>query len=214
MTRFYVDNREIQPPIDVSSLNQLLRHIEDVHLPPETVVRQIRIDGLPLNAVPAEQSDFSCRIDQRERIEIFTGSFAEIARESIKDALQYLGRIEAAIPSLIKSFQDSPGPESFENLKQLYEGLYWLNLLLDKLKTKFQMDLNHHLIQGSPVSVHHQTFISVLKELIESQKKGDFSLVSDLLEYEILSLIPVWRELFGVVAGKLEPKSLSQRAVK
>ena len=204
MTRFFVDNREITAPFELSSLEEVIKHVEAVHLPPESVVRQIRIDGLPL-VIPdsGEKSELPFQVDQRDRIDIFTGTIAEIARDSIADALQYLGRIETATPSLITSFQVSPGPESFERLKQLYEGLYWLTLLLSKLEMKFQLNLAGALIRGTPASEHHKRFIAVLKQLIEGQQKGDFVLIADLLEYEILPLVRVWREMFGLVSEKV-----------
>jgi len=204
MTRLFIDDREIAPPLDFITLNQLLKHVEVSHLPPNTVIRQIQIDGTPvLMQLGEESGDFSFPVDQREKIEIFTGTIGEIARESIVDALQYLQRVEAATPSLISSFQTSPGPESFDGLKQLYEGLYWLNLLWAKLKANFQIVLNDTLIQGITESEYHKRYISALKNLIESQQKRDFVLIADLLEYEILPLVPVWRDLFGMVLEKI-----------
>jgi hypothetical protein len=204
MTRLFVDNFEVSAPFDMASLHELLKHVEAVHLSPETVVRQIRINGLPL-AVPAaeEKSELLFHLENHDTVEIFTGTINQIAQDSVADALQYLDRVEAATPSLITSFQMNPGPESFERLKQLYQGLYWLTILLAKLKTKFQMNLDEVFIQGALVLEHQQKFISVLKTLIEAQEKRDFVLISDLLEYEILPIVAVWREMFGIVSEKV-----------
>jgi hypothetical protein len=204
MTRLFIDNQEITPPLDFSSLSQILKHVEDFHLRPNTVIREIQIDGTPLVVPTDEQkADYSFPIDRQEKVEISTGTITEIAQESIADALQYLKRVEAATPSLISSFQTSPSPEAFEGLKQLYEGLYWLNLLLAKLTTSFQLKIDDAPIQGIPVSEHHRKYISVLKNLIDSQQKRDFALIADLLEYEILPLVSVWSEMFGIVSDKV-----------
>ena len=37
---------------------------------------------------------------------------------------------------------------------------------------------------------------SILKQLIDSQERGDVVMLSDLLEYEILPMAPIWREMF------------------
>jgi hypothetical protein len=203
MTRFFIDNQEIAVPFEIYSINEILKHVEGTHLLPNAVVRQIRVDGLPLISVPEEKSDLLYGIEKRDRVEIFTGTIAEIARDSIADALEYLNRVEAAIPSLGVSFQGTPGPEAFEKLKQLYEGLYWLNILLDKLKVNFHISLENVLIQGTAASTHNQKLISVLKQLIESQEQGDFNLIADLLEYEILPFVPIWREMFTNVSEKV-----------
>ena len=169
------------------------------------MIRQICIDGSPFSIPTADgEADFSLEVSQREKIEIFTGTITEIARESIQDALQYLNRVETATPSLISSFQDSPSPETFEGIKQLYQGLYWLIVLLSKLKANFQIDLEGTVIQGALVSEHHKKFISVLKQLIASQEKRDFVLTADLLEYEIIPLVPVWKEMFCIFLDKID----------
>jgi len=205
MTRFYINDREIAPPVDASSLHQILKYVENSHLPPNSVVRQIQLDGIPLipDDFVGDRSEMLDRISGRDRVDIFTGTITEIAHDSIAEALAYLDRIETAIPSLATSFRISPGPEAFENLKQLYEGFYWLNLLLDKLETSFQLQMKDVLIQGVPAPEYHQKFISILKQLIESQEKGDFVLIADLLEYEILPLVPAWREMFGITSKKM-----------
>jgi hypothetical protein len=203
MTRFFLDSQEISLPFDASSINQILKHVEDFHLSPNTVVRQIQVDGLPLLVDSGETGDLLCQIENRDKVEIFTGTIAEIAFDSIGQACEYLDRVEAAIPSLSMAFQSLPGPEDFQHLRQLYEGFYWLNLLLDKLKTNFHMNYDDALVQGIPAREHQQKFIAVLKQLIESQERSDFGLISDLLQYEILPLVPVWRELFGIVSEKV-----------
>ena len=205
MTRFFVNDREIPPPLDAASLDQVLKHVEDVHLPPDSLIRHIEIDGLPFvpNGCSEDQSEIINQIDKREKVEIFTGTLAEIARHSITEALAYLDRIQSATPSLAESFRVSPGVESFRDLRQLNEGFYWLNLLLDKLKTNYRVDLNEIRIKEASAQEYCHRFVSILKELIESQEKRDFVLISDLLEYEILPLVQVWKELFGVISERV-----------
>jgi len=203
MTRYFLDSQEIAIPFDASSITQILKHVESFHLPPNTVVRQVQVDGLPLVPDPKAQFDLQCGIEKRERVEIFTGTVREIAFDSINEALDYLDRVETAIPSLSNTFQSSPGPETFQNLRQLYEGLYWLNLLLDKLKSNFQISFDKAVFQGIPASDCHQKFVTILKQLIESQERRDFVLISDLLQYEICPMLTVWREMFLMISEKV-----------
>jgi|WetSurMetagenome_2_1015567.scaffolds.fasta_scaffold292912_2 hypothetical protein len=203
MTRYFLDSQEIAIPFDASTITQVLKHVEAVHLSPNTVVRQIQVDGLPLVPDPKEQFDLRCEIEKRDRIEIFTGTVRDIADNSISEALDYLDRVEAAIPSLSNTFQTSPNSEAFQHLRQLYEGLYWLNLLLDKLKANFQKDFEKAIVQGIPAAEQHQKFIAILKQLIESQERRDFGLISDLLQYEISPLVSVWREMFLILSKKV-----------
>lgn len=204
MTRFFVNNMEIAPPPNMSSLEEILKNLERGHLPPDSVIRQVQIDGAPLTIENRNESlaELLSQAECREKIEIFTGTMSEIARDAIIDAQEYLDRIAVATPQIAESFQGTPDQEGFQSLRQLYDGMYWLSLLMDKLIAGFQLNLEDVVIRDAPVSEHHQKFISVLKELIESQQKGDSAMISDLLEYEILPLVPIWKEIFGVIRKK------------
>jgi hypothetical protein len=209
MTRIFLDEREIASPLELTSLDGILKYIEDTHLSSDSVIRQIKLDGLPL-LLDYSRKDFAesvWEIGDREKIEIFTGSVTEIASDSIAESLAYLDQVEKLTPSLAESFQISPGPEAHDNLRHLYEGFYCLSLLLEKLRARFDLDLENVRIRDVSVREHLQKFASVLKELIGSQEQRDFVLISDLLQYEIYPLIPVWREMFGVVAEKVRPAS-------
>jgi hypothetical protein len=204
MTRFFIDNREIAPPVDVSSMDQVLKQLESAHLPANSVVRKIQIDGHPvvLNDRSHENRDLLDQLEKRNTVEIFTGTLVALANESIAEAFEYLDRIEAATPALAESFRFCPSPESYGSLKQLCEGFYWLNMLLDKLVANFQVQLETVIIGDIAAPQYHQKFIRVLKQLIESQETGDLVLISDQLEYEILPLVSVWRELLVVISKK------------
>jgi hypothetical protein len=205
MTRYFVNEREIAPPMEISSLDQMLKHVEGCHLPPNSVIRQIHIDGQPLlsDAFP-DAGEILRQIEHRETVEIFTGTVLEIARDSIAQAVAYLDRIEAVTPSLVTSFQTFPGPEAFENLRQLLEGFYWINLLLEKLSANFQISMEELEVQGICVKEHLEKFISILKQLIDAQERGDFVLISDLLEYEVIAVLPAWKDIFGRILQKVD----------
>jgi hypothetical protein len=60
---------------------------------------------------------------------------------------------------------------------------------------------------------------SSLKRLIESQEKEDFVGIADLLEREIIPLIPIWKGMLGAVAQragvrKQPVKSLSNESAE
>jgi hypothetical protein len=189
MTRFFVNEREVPPPLDISSLDKILQQVEAVHLPPSSVVRQIQIDGIPLEGEVEELSHKLGQMENLEKVEIFTSPLVEVARDSITGALAYLDQIEAATPSLAASFQISPGPEAFHNLREFYNGFYWLTL-------------DDIVVQNLSALDHCNKFNDIIKQLINSQERGDFVLVSDLLEYEILPLIPIWKEMLSAFAMK------------
>jgi hypothetical protein len=203
MTRLYIDKQEVAPlPPDLNSLDQVLKLVQTTHLSPNTVIRQVQVDGLPL--IPDDRD--SCipeRIDNREKIEIFTGTLREVALDSIREAITYLERVETATPSLASSFRGAVGQEAFENLKQFYEGFYWANLLLDRLEQTFRIPLETVRVGDGDARAHNVKLASALKAVVEAHTKKDFGLVADLLEYEIAPLIPRCKEVFAALRERI-----------
>ncbi len=204
MTRLFVNNQEVPaPPPAFSSLDGIIRHIEENLLPADSVIRQVNLDGLPVDAGNCEADPTMILGDLagRERIEVFTCSVKEIARESVREAVRYLERAEALTPLIAMSFRDFPRAEAFDNLKQLYDGFYWLTLLLGKLEAVLGVSLDgiHH--EGVSLKEHNTKFASILQQLVTAQAQKDFILVADLLEFEVLPVMPVWKSLFAGIAG-------------
>lgn len=196
MTRLYIDKHEVPAPA-ISSLDQVLNYVEAKHLPPDTVIRQVQVDGNPL--LPEDlhrESPVLGDACQGKTIEIFTGSIREIAIESIREAIDYLARLEDVTLSLARNIRRRPDQEAFLQLKQFYEGFYWLNLLVDRLSTSFSVPLADIQVDDTSGAEFHGTLISILKELIDSHEKGDTSLAADLLEYEIVPILPRWSSIF------------------
>jgi len=212
MTRYFLNEREIAPPGDMSSFDQILKHVEKSHLPPDSVIRQIQVDGHPL--VPesfVDPGEILRQMESRDRIEIFTATVLEVARDSVFEAIDYLERVETVTHSLASSFQISPGPESFQTLRQLLDGFYWLSLLLDKLAVNFKIALESCSVQGASAREHLGKFVGVLKQLIDAQERGDSTLISDLLEYEVIPTVPVWKDMFGLVLREMDKEKQDSR---
>ena len=204
MTRFYVNEREIVPPPGIKSFEEILRHVDGNQLPPNSVVRLVSIDGNPViqDDLSKNPAALIKQMESGEKVEIITGTVDEIVRDSLAEAFAYLERAEEGIPALAQNFQAGPGPESYQGLRQLYEGFYWVNVLLSKLSDKYGIVLDEVIVQGVPAGEHNKKFISVLKQLMDSQEKGDMVLISDLLEYEIAPMVPLWKEMFQIIADR------------
>jgi hypothetical protein len=202
MTRYFINDREIAAPTNFASFDQLLKHMEESHLASDTVIRQICVDGNQFTLDALKDPAFD-GIENKERIEIFTSPLIEVAKDSIDGALEYLSRVEMLTPALSNRFQDSPDADAFQNLKQLYEGFYFISILLGKLSASYNIRLGEAIVRDVSVQEHLEKFISVLKQLIECKQNGDYMLIADILEYEILPGVPVWKDIFEFVSKKI-----------
>jgi len=204
MTRYYVNNREVGIMPVFSSFDQMLKYVENQYLEPTAVIREIHVDGRPLAPESFYDDDWSFGLTRElEKIEIYTGTLTDIAVESIEGALDYLIKIEQAAPALAVKFQDFPDFEDFTNLGSLCEGFFFLSVLLDKLATGYQLKLDEITVRGASVREHLQKFVGIVKQLNEAQEKQEYLLIADIIEYEILPVVPVWNEILKTVSRKI-----------
>ena len=204
MTQYYVNGSEVEASADFMSFDQMLKTIEDRHLESDSVIREIHVDGQPLTMDRNVDEDCTFgRMENWEKIEIFTATLLDVARESVAGARDYLSRIEKAVPPLALKFQDIPAPEDFTGLCSLCEGFLFLNLLLDKLATGYHINFDQITVRDRTVREHLVRFAGVVKQLTEAQEGRDCNLITDTLEYEILPVVPVWKEIFTVILEKV-----------
>ncbi len=210
MTRLFVDAREVPcPPSGLSTLADVLRHVEQNHLPRDCVVRQVSVDGAPLGVDELEQGV----LQMRECVEVFTGRLGEVAAEAVDEAVSYLERIGAAVPQLAANLEEMPGSAERDSLKQLYEGLFWLALLADRLCAAFHIDLGGLFIAGEAAAAHHRRFASVLRHLVAAQEHGDYGAIAATLKSDILREVPIWRGMFLEIGSRVRlPQEVSQTA--
>jgi hypothetical protein len=203
MTRLYIDKQEIaQLPADLKSMEQVLKLVEEDHLPADMIIREIQLDGSPLlqDELAATLSEPMAHVDT---IEVFTSSLREVAADSIGEAIQYLERVEAAIPSLIAGLRARSESEVAGNLKQFYEGFYWIHLLLTRLEQSFGIPLREVKVGNGSAQEYCVRLAALLREVVGAHEKNDFGLLADLLEYEFFPLMPTCREIFAAIKGRM-----------
>ena len=201
MTRYYINGKEIEIPQGLSSFDQLLKHIEDKCLESTDIIRKINVDdrSFTMESLGGDNDDLNLDGDW-EKVEIITGTLAEIAGESLAGAQEYLVKIENAAPALALKFQDFPESEDFSNLGSLCEGFYFLSILLDKLASGYQLKLNEIIVRGVSAQEHMLKFADIVMQLNEAQEKQEYLLIADTIEYEILPIVPVWKDIFETVS--------------
>ena len=206
MIRIFIDDKQIAPPEDCSSLSRILKYVDEAHLAKNSVVRHIQVNGhliTPNNLPGSAPNAMPHRLENRDKVELFTGNIAEIARGSISEVLDDLERIETLTPSIINSVRTDPSSDSFGNVRQLYEGFCWMDLLFDKLEDDFPVHLEDAQLGKGFEPECRRKSAAALKRLKDSQEEGDFVRVSDLLEREILPFVPLLRETLIAMAQKV-----------
>ena len=65
------------------------------------------------------------------------------------------------------------------------------------------LKLSEITVRGVPVGEHLQKFAEIVKQLNDAQEKQEYLLIADTIEYEIMPIVPVWKEIFEAVSHKI-----------
>ncbi len=210
VTRFFLNEAEIPaPPPGISSLESMLRHVEQNYLSADSVVRQVQIDGLPIltGDMPVPSPVKYEGSEDWRRVEFRTGSLREAAIEAVREATSFVDRVETVIPSLVMSFQSGPGPESLVSLREMLAGFRWLDLLLNRLCDGLRFPASEPSQPGDPYPGCREKSVHILRQLISAQEGREFERLADLLEYEVLPLLPGWRASLDYILRRIERAS-------
>lgn len=153
------------------------------------------IDGV---AVYQDYEDYlNEHIETIKEIVVETQQLRRLIEDTLGSAFNYLCNAKSILKALAESFYQSPVPETWNNLADLFEGLGWL------LDTMNRIDQIVHLNQYVQKYDVWNEYVQIIKglsiqlpELEQAMVNRDHVLIGDLILYEI---IPV----FEAAEGKL-----------
>lgn len=118
--------------------------------------------------------------------------------ELLNEALNYLDRIILSKGILLKAIDDKEYQKLYSNFQELFEGLTWLNKLLNDLFNIVSLDYKNLLVGSEEKTVQNiiQDFNNFLQELEACIQNKDYILLNDLLEYEFTEQIGEYKQIF------------------
>jgi len=99
--------------------------------------------------------------------------------EAIITAENYMGNIRNGIELIVNNYRGGNYYKAKENMKDLVEGLVWLNEVLTYTKS-------YHSINPLDLS-------NIFNEMVIAFENTDTVMLADLLEYEVLPIIEAWQ---------------------
>lgn len=218
MTKCYVNGKEAELPPGIFSLSEALNYVEAAFLPPQSAIRQIRLDNRQWPADQAEMADtgpvWGTDISAVRELDITTENLKDSARICVAEILAELERIKGITNSLIKRYSPFEFPAALENLRHLREGLIWTSLLLTRLASDFQINDEKGQIPGAGPAEIELRSTPVLQRFSDLLKNRDLAQLADLIRDEINPMISAWIELLEMIRHRLPGLSLaSQKCV-
>lgn len=116
-----------------------------------------------------------------------------LKKEIVGTAAEYIVNVSEGIDQIIEFFQSGREDIATRMMVDLIEGIEWLTQAIDGTRDihgEYAMDVSQ--------------INSALHEISEAYENMDYVLLSDLLEYELLPVINVWRKQLAGIKGVLD----------
>lgn len=123
----------------------------------------------------------------------------KIISQCIDDATQYLPILTDGLRNVSRLCQEGREGEGVNQFLEAIEGLEWLASLMQGIST-FNIQRNGIKPSEKPFDQLTIEYNEKLIELLSAWENGDFVLISDLIEYE---LVPLLDEIVAAFQGNL-----------
>lgn len=107
--------------------------------------------------------------------------------ETIEIAKPYIGRMKSGIQQAINLFVNGKNSEAVEMCSFIEEGSNWLSEV-----ARLTKDIQSRNLEENELDCK-------IDELAEAYENEDYTLMCDLLQYEILPIIAEWDEVISVI---------------
>lgn len=102
--------------------------------------------------------------------------------EALSEANQYMEKLKDGVCLAIERIKDNELEEGNKLLGQISEGLEWLCDIIGLTKSVQCNEINVYAIND------------IIGEIIDGMENDDFMTITEVLEYELLSLISTWKK--------------------
>lgn len=167
-----------------SAIESMLTMIQEILDQENLELSHLIIDGIPV------YQDYENYLN--EQIETITVIVAETLRlkplieETLDSAFTYISNAIVMLKPLAVTFYQSPGPEAWNRLSDLFEGMGWLLETMDRIDQieQLQLFITDYDIWNEYVQIL-RGLTGQIKELEQAMVNKDYVLIGDMVLYEI-----------------------------
>lgn len=178
-----------------ANLEDLLVKLSKTSLPKDHLISSVNVNGkLYTELYPGQSREIP--ISKISDLQLTTVSLREFAEASVKDAPSIINRIAEHCRATAESFRLYDEVEANQKYADLLEALRMLVHFIDNVRNVLNWNFTSMNYQGDPVSVRWDRFMQLVNELKTAQEDGDWLMLADLIEYEIIPLLEDWSGIF------------------
>lgn len=115
---------------------------------------------------------------------------------------RYLRNIERVYPTLQLDFQSEKQADTLEKLIKVMEGLDYCKKMFDSAVNLLGLDAVENLCNGISITLFTDKLCNLFEQIDGAAENGDYSLLTDLAEYDVVPMIQEALQLLIVLKNK------------
>lgn len=124
----------------------------------------------------------------------------------LKEMKDYLSNLEPGCQELSVKFHEADKSQALENLTQIMEGLNFYQKLLKSAAIVLTIDFSEILYEKLSVSSLLDQLCQTFASIFEATENEDFSLLTDIIEYDLIPAIAISQGMLAVVQVRYEER--------
>jgi len=136
-----------------------------------------------------------------QALEIQTGNTAVLASEMLDSLQDFTERLITELNRTVEALRIGDQQRASELYGRTLDGIQLLNHTTGMIQRNLNVDTSKIIFGGRPSSEQMQKLPPVIDDLLAAQSKGDWVLLADLIEYELIpqfedhqQVLKLWRE--------------------
>ena len=192
-----VNGNPIDQPFDkAANLEEVLVELVSTTVPRDHLVGSVRLNGTEFS----EKYEGQAREVSRGHIndlEVATVPLTTYASAALRDCTVFIDRICLSVKDTAERFRMNDEHEANDHYSRVLESLRALYQFIDVARRTLAWDFESSLHEGRPIQEEWHTIEKLVDDLKQSQEEGDWILLADVMEYELVPALERWKNIFG-----------------
>lgn len=211
MTRIILNEEELTTPIDeAATLQELIDNLKQGHLPPNHFINKITIGDQEFTLENMSEHA-SLSLGEIESVTIQTEDLNEFNKRVL---FEQKGQIEQLLKDnldqLIEDFADIADKyrlgeeiEASDKFSNSIDRLLAFMEYISSVQATYNLDFTQIDVAGVPLSDLLDDLKNDLEQMLSAQQDQDWVLLSDLLEYELVSKLEEWKKVIPLLQDQI-----------
>lgn len=126
----------------------------------------------------------------------------------LEDMKSYLFKVEQGCQELSIGLQIGDKFKTMEILIQIMEGLSYYQKLIKSAVMLLTIDFSEILCEEKSISLLFGHLGQIFASIFEATENEDYSLLTDIIEYDLIPAITTSQGILGVVQGRYEERAM------